>query len=146
MIFILFKRFVHLSSLSSRWLNFLANSDAEAVGRYALVIMKRFCGFLTVWRFAQGLALGVADGVGGWSENGVDPSMFSQALMYHAHRYCETSWAGEPEIDPTLPVDHPIEGRELTPQECLDYAYGGVLREKAVVCGMCWFSFGLLLS
>ena len=85
---------------------------------------------------AQGLALGVADGVGGWSENGVDPSMFSQALMYHAHRYCKTSWAGEPETDPTLPEDHPVEGWELTPQECLDYAYGGVLREKSVVCGM----------
>lgn len=30
------------------------------------------------------VAIGVADGVGSWSENGVDPALFSQALMYHA--------------------------------------------------------------
>ena len=124
------------SSLSKRWLNSLPISDAEAVGRYALLILRRTFAFSDCLAFAQGLAFGVADGVGGWSENGVDPSMFSQALMYHAHRYCKTSWAGEPETDPTLPEDHPVEGWELTPQECLDYAYGGVLREKSVVCGM----------
>lgn len=30
------------------------------------------------------VVLGVADGVGGWRSKGVDPSAFSQALMYHA--------------------------------------------------------------
>jgi hypothetical protein len=24
----------------------------------------------------------------------------------------------------------------LTPQECIDLAYGGVLREKSVICGI----------
>ncbi|KAJ7067931.1 hypothetical protein C8F01DRAFT_1116238 [Mycena amicta] len=54
----------------------------------------------------------------------VDPSLFSQALMFHAHRYSRSAWAGEPE-----------EGWELTPYECLDLAYGGVLREKFVEAG-----------
>lgn len=84
---------------------------------------------------AQGLSFGVADGVGGWSETGVDPSMFSQALMYHAHRYSKHAWAGEPETEPTQNEDDPVEGWELTPQECLDLAYGGVLRENDVMCG-----------
>ena len=46
------------------------------------------------------MSFGVADGVGGWVDSGVDPSLFSQALMYHAHRYSKSSWAGEPETDP----------------------------------------------
>ena len=57
--------------------------------------------------------------------------------MYHAHQYCRMSWAGEPEIDPTLPEDRPVEGWGFTPKSCLNYAYGGVLSEKSVVCGMC---------
>jgi protein phosphatase PTC7 len=84
----------------------------------------------------QGTSIGVADGVGGWVTMGVDPAMFSQALMFHAHRYSKGAWAGEPETDPTQDFDEPVEGWELTPQECIDLAYGGVLREKAVLCGM----------
>jgi protein phosphatase PTC7 len=83
------------------------------------------------------VSFGVADGVGGWVESGVDPSLFSQALMYHAHRYSKDSWAGEPEIDPTLDYEEreQIEGWELTPYDCMDLAYGSVLREKAVQAG-----------
>jgi protein phosphatase PTC7 len=85
----------------------------------------------------QGISFGVADGVGGWVESGVDPSLFSQALMYHAHRYSRSAWAGEPEIDPTMDYEEreQIEGWEMTPYECLDLAYGGVLREKYVQAG-----------
>lgn len=81
--------------------------------------------------------MGVADGVGGWVDSGVDPSVFSQALMYHAHRYAKTSWPGEPEIDPTQPYEEreQVEGWELTPQECLELAHGGVLRERGVIAG-----------
>jgi protein phosphatase PTC7 len=70
-------------------------------------------------------------------ESGVDPSLFSQALMYHAHRYSRSAWAGEPEIDPTLDYEEreQIEGWEMTPYECLDLAYGGVLRERLVQAG-----------
>jgi hypothetical protein len=57
--------------------------------------------------------------------------------MYHAHRYSRNAWAGEPEIDPTLDYEEreQIEGWEMTPYECLDFAYGGVLREKFVQAG-----------
>ncbi|KAF8350716.1 hypothetical protein F5887DRAFT_1058744 [Amanita rubescens] len=84
-----------------------------------------------------GISFGVADGVGGWTVSGVDPALFSQALMYHAHRYSRNAWPGEPEIDPTLDYEEreQIEGWEMTPVECLDLAYGGVLRETFVQAG-----------
>ena len=31
----------------------------------------------------NGVVIGVADGVGGWGESGVDSSVFAQTLMYH---------------------------------------------------------------
>lgn len=85
----------------------------------------------------QGVSLGVADGVGGWTESGIDPSLFSQALMYHAHRYSKIAWPGEPEVDPTQEYEEreQVEGWELSPVECLESAYGGVLRERNVVAG-----------
>jgi protein phosphatase PTC7 len=85
----------------------------------------------------KGVSFGVADGVGGWVNSGVDPSLFSQALMYHAHRYSQNAWAGEPEIDPTLDYEQrqQVEGWELTPSECMDLAYNGVLRERFVEAG-----------
>jgi protein phosphatase PTC7 len=85
----------------------------------------------------KGISIGVADGVGGWIESGIDPSLFSQALMYHAHRYSRNSWAGEPEIDPTQDYEEreQVEGWEMTPYECLDLAFGGVLRERLVPAG-----------
>ncbi|THH26401.1 hypothetical protein EUX98_g7789 [Antrodiella citrinella] len=90
--------------------------------------------YIQEMRGQSGISLGVADGVGGWTTTGDDPALFSQALMYHAHRYSKTSWAGEPEIDPTLEYEEreKVEGWELSPAECLEFAYGGVLREQAV--------------
>ena len=81
--------------------------------------------------------MGVADGVGGWVESGVDPSLFSQTLMYHAHRYSKLAWVGEPEIDPTQDYEEreEVEGWELKPEECLELALGGVLRERQVIAG-----------
>ncbi|KAH9951240.1 protein serine/threonine phosphatase 2C [Amylocystis lapponica] len=88
-------------------------------------------------RNQSGVALGLADGVGGWVDSGVDPSLFSQALMYHGHRYCKAAWAGEPETDPTQDYEEreQIEGWELSPRECLELAYRGVLRERGVPAG-----------
>ncbi|KAG7452524.1 uncharacterized protein BT62DRAFT_939501 [Guyanagaster necrorhizus] len=85
----------------------------------------------------KGMSFGVADGVGGWVESGVDPSLFSQAFMYHAHRYSRNAWAGEPEIDPTLDYAEreEVEGWELTPLESMALSYHGVLREKHVQAG-----------
>ncbi|KAF5357913.1 hypothetical protein D9756_001579 [Leucocoprinus leucothites] len=93
--------------------------------------------FVQEMRNGSGISFGVADGVGGWVESGVDPSLFSQALMYHAHRYSRSAWAGEPEIDPTLDYEEreQIEGWEMAPYDCLDLAYHGVLREKLVQAG-----------
>ena len=87
----------------------------------------------------KGVSFGVADGVGGWADIGVDPSLFSQALMYHAHRYSKQAWVGEPEIDPLLTYEEreQPQGWEMSPQECLELAYGGVLREKTVTAGIC---------
>ena len=88
------------------------------------------------------MSFGVADGVGGWVDSGVDPSLFSQALMYHAHRFAKRSWAGEPEIDPLAKAQdgdiydsETSSGRELLPRDCLGLAYDAVLRESEVVAG-----------
>lgn len=84
------------------------------------------------------MSFGVADGVGGWVDSGIDPSLFSQALMYHAHRYAKHAWAGEPEIDPLQDDSKENEhasGWELTPHECLELAHNAVLREKIVEAG-----------
>ncbi|CCL99113.1 uncharacterized protein FIBRA_01127 [Fibroporia radiculosa] len=88
-------------------------------------------------RERSGVSFGVADGVGGWVDSGVDPSLFSQALMFHARRYSKAAWAGEPEIDPTQDYEERelVEGWEITPAECLELAHGGVLRERAVQAG-----------
>lgn len=87
-------------------------------------------------RWSQGLSVGVADGVGGW-EDVTNPALFSQALMYHCHRYAKRGWAGEPETDPTQGYEEreTIEGWELTPSQCLENAHTAVLREKSVVAG-----------
>ena len=85
----------------------------------------------------QGISLGVADGVGGWTDSGVDPSLFSQALMYHAHRHASLGWPGEPEVDPTQDYEEreTIEGWELMPKACMELAHQSVLREKSVLAG-----------
>jgi hypothetical protein len=76
----------------------------------------------------------VADGVGGWAGT-FDPSMFSQAIMYHAHRLSAEAWAGEPEVDPTLPDEVEDVGPTLTPTECMQKAYDLVLKEPGVPGG-----------
>ncbi|KAF9069631.1 phosphatase 2C-like domain-containing protein [Rhodocollybia butyracea] len=87
--------------------------------------------------YHAGMSFGVADGVGGWVASGINPAVFSQSLMYHAHRYSRNAWAGEPEIDPTLDYEQreQVEGWELTPYNCMDLAFGGVQRERDVQAG-----------
>jgi protein phosphatase PTC7 len=58
--------------------------------------------------------LAISDGVGGWSDK-VDPSLFSQGLMYH---YAKSARTGIPS-----PLDH------------LRNAYRGVLNEDVVTAG-----------
>lgn len=47
----------------------------------------------------------------------------------------KNAWAGEPETEPGDFYDEPVEGWELTPQECLELSHGGVLRERTVEAG-----------
>ncbi|KAG0707774.1 phosphatase 2C-like domain-containing protein [Suillus ampliporus] len=93
--------------------------------------------FVTEMQNNSGVSFGVADGVGGWVDSGVDPSLFAQTLMYHAHRYSRIAWAGEPEIDPTQEYEERerVEGWELTPYKCLECAHHAVLRERLVEAG-----------
>ena len=73
--------------------------------------------------------------------------------MYHAQRYSNAAWPGEPEVDPMQEYEEreQVEGWELSPLECLESAYGGVLRERAVVagkqhaCHSCWACFDRML-
>ncbi|KAH7343474.1 phosphatase 2C-like domain-containing protein [Rhizoctonia solani] len=84
----------------------------------------------------SGVSLGIADGVGGWSEDGVDPSLFSQALMYYASKYASSSWAGEPDFDPIEGTSAPGKTeKSLSPVEIMSMAYQDVLDEPSVECG-----------
>jgi hypothetical protein len=65
----------------------------------------------------QKTILGLSDGVGGWASEGVDPSLFSQALMWHAYKQSDRN--------PSASM-----------QKVLSSAYEGVMKEDAVPCGM----------
>ncbi|BGO97970.1 Protein phosphatase 2C 7 [Rhodotorula toruloides] len=75
----------------------------------------------------KGVVLGVADGVGGWEESGVDPSHFSQALMWFARERIRSSrW--------TLPEEGgKRSGARM--KELLDGAYKEVMAESGIVAG-----------
>ncbi|KAJ7285840.1 phosphatase 2C-like domain-containing protein [Mycena rebaudengoi] len=92
----------------------------------------------TQMRNNSGIALGVADGVGGWVSSRIDPSLFAQALMYYADGHFRNGWAGEPETDPTLEdaaLGGVYEGTEITPLECLSLAHQNVLKDDAIEAG-----------
>lgn len=65
-----------------------------------------------------GVVLGIADGVGGWEDSGVDPSHFSQALMY----YCAEAVRG-------------TKAGETGPRDVLEEGFVGVTGEKGVLAG-----------
>lgn len=67
------------------------------------------------------MVVGIADGVGGWEDSGVDPSHFSQALMY----YCREE------------VRKSVAGANKAPREILAVGFEGVTAEKEVVAGEC---------
>ncbi|QRV72829.1 protein phosphatase [Ceratobasidium sp. AG-Ba] len=80
----------------------------------------------------SGFSLGVSDGVGGWSDDGVDPSLFSQALMYFSAKHASTSWAGEPDFDPIEETGTTKPTKSLSPKDIISNAYQDVLDEPAV--------------
>ena len=83
--------------------------------------------------------IGVADGVGGWTENGVDPSLFSQALMFYATKRAQATCANPDRINDADLADvdgaspKPVSG--CGPKEILTEAYDHVLKEPLVVAG-----------
>ena len=61
--------------------------------------------------------IGVADGVGGWREEGVDPSLFTVSLMQRCtHVSTSPGWT--------------------TPVEILEQAYQAVVRDQQVLAGV----------
>ncbi|KAG9069790.1 hypothetical protein KI688_009115 [Linnemannia hyalina] len=78
------------------------------------------------------VALGVADGVGGWSELGVDPALFSWALMNNAENIARLTDCVPPEIDlPTAGSERSI----LDAQTILDGAYNELVQSGTVEAG-----------
>ncbi|KAG8954150.1 hypothetical protein FRC04_000370 [Tulasnella sp. 424] len=83
----------------------------------------------------SGVAVGIADGVGGWSDSGVDPGVFSQALMYHGARFAKRGWADDSYPSSVNSAEESIQPWELTPENCLELAFNAVLRDTLVDAG-----------
>ncbi|KAJ7063297.1 phosphatase 2C-like domain-containing protein [Mycena amicta] len=77
--------------------------------------------FLFTREHDHGVVFGVADGVGGWSDRGVDPAAFSQALLYYADQQPPTA----------------------SPSECMQSAHHSLLADNRVDVGAtaCFLSF-----
>ncbi|KAJ8496546.1 hypothetical protein ONZ45_g12407 [Pleurotus djamor] len=73
-----------------------------------------------------GLAVGIADGVGGWVNKGVDPAVFSQALMY----YCSKVFLGEI-VKESVWKSH----SRLSPRDCMKLAYEVTMTDSFVKAG-----------
>lgn len=111
--------------------------------------------------------LAIADGVGGWSENGVDPALFSQSLVYHASEYAKRFHAcpdrmeaeelgtNQQNTPPSSPLDTPppspsstsaaaSKAEPGTPLDILQFAYQSTQQEKDVPAGSataCFLTF-----
>ena len=86
------------------------------------------------------VALGVADGVGGWSELGVDPALFSWALMNNAENIARlTDSAAEADMESppgkALATDFNREKKVLDAQTILDGAYTELVQSGTVEAG-----------
>ena len=76
------------------------------------------------------MAFGLADGVGGWQDQGVDPSEFSHGLC--------GLMAGTAYIHEGLE-----EGKKIRPQSLLQVAYDAVMGNPRIVAGGCTASLGV---
>lgn len=70
--------------------------------------------------FLTPTVVGVADGVGGWNENGVDPGKISRSLMRNAALFVRHTGAN---------------GEESTPQQVMTHAYHQALLDSEVEAG-----------
>lgn len=85
----------------------------------------------TVGASKHHVAFGVADGVGGWQDQGVDPSEFSHGLCGHM--------AGTAYIHEGLK-----EGRIARPVDLLQTAYDAVLGNPRIIAGGCTASLAVV--
>jgi protein phosphatase PTC7 len=76
------------------------------------------------------VAFGLADGVGGWQESGVDPSVYSQALC--------GLMAGTANLHEGLEAGKPCRARDL-----LTTAYDAVMANPRIPAGGCTASLGV---
>ncbi|KAK4506647.1 hypothetical protein PRZ48_000379 [Zasmidium cellare] len=83
----------------------------------------------TVGGSSNHVAFGLADGVGGWQDQGVDPSEFSQALC--------GLMAGSANIQEN------IEENPCKPQPLLQQAYDAVMNNPRIAAGGCTASLGV---
>jgi protein phosphatase PTC7 len=70
------------------------------------------------------VALGVVDGVGGWTDSGIDPADFSHSLCEHMGRLAASYPTGIE--DAAIP---------LRPVKLLDFGYNCVMRDRDVLAG-----------
>nr|POF12912.1 protein phosphatase 2c like 7, mitochondrial [Quercus suber] len=84
----------------------------------------------TVGGNANNVAFGVADGVGGWQESGVDPSVFSNALcgLMAGTAYAQEGLA---------------ERQSVRPRELLQIAYDAVIANPRILAGGCTASLAV---
>lgn len=85
----------------------------------------------TIGANAHHVAFGVADGVGGWQDSGVDPSDFSHGLC--------GLMAGTAHIHEGIE-----EGKVPRPQDLMQTAYDAVIGNPRIVAGGCTASLGVL--
>ncbi|KAF9172606.1 Protein phosphatase PTC7 [Mortierella sp. AD011] len=78
------------------------------------------------------VALGVADGVGGWSEMGVDPSLFSWALMNNAEHIARST---DNIQDTTEALSAGSDRKALDAQTILDGAYSELVQSGKIEAG-----------
>jgi len=57
--------------------------------------------------------LAVTDGVGGWAESGIDPSLFSESLSYYMHQHTLKNPSAEPGVVLKRGYDAVIGDREV---------------------------------
>lgn len=80
------------------------------------------------------LICGVADGVGGWSESGVDPSAFSQALMFYADKAAQSALVSEKPSDASDASEW-TDGDETYPHNILQKAFDDVQKDSEIEAG-----------
>jgi protein phosphatase PTC7 len=74
--------------------------------------------------------------VGGWEESGIDPSLFSQALMYYSAQSARRRISQDSLGDDISTDEVDIEAPLADPALILNDAYEGVMAEPDVIAGV----------